>query len=94
MWRKIVLALGVSLALMPAARGMDFCDEGEWDCRSVVHRRDGVNDFFRCPQRGFSTVACFLEVTDTCVEKETGKKVVKNYRQFTGACVQNIGDCW
>ncbi|MFH1261825.1 MAG: hypothetical protein V1495_00025 [Pseudomonadota bacterium] len=93
--RVVVSAIALAMAVgLAQSQAQEICGQGNWECTSAVRDRSGINEWGRCPKQGFDQIACYFEVVDTCVEKTTGKKFTKQYRQFTGACVNSFADCW
>jgi hypothetical protein len=94
---RVVLAaitMAAGLAVASVGWAQEICGQGNWECRSTVNKREGAAEWGRCPPRGSDNIACYLDVTDVCIEKASGQKFTKQYRQYTGVCVSSFADCW
>jgi hypothetical protein len=63
------------------------------DCSREVNNRSGSSDFSRCHDSG-ATIACYLEVKETCRDHSTGALTTRSFREYTGRCAESYSGCW
>ncbi|MBI3016502.1 MAG: hypothetical protein HYY62_00660 [Deltaproteobacteria bacterium] len=92
MKKSIYFLIGVMLLSSQLVFAQPGVDE-EYDCETTVLNRSGTLDSSRCKNQE-GRIACYEDVRQTCLEKNTRKKLLMNFRQFTGSCVSSYSGCW
>lgn len=90
-----VLALAIwGLSLSSAfAQTQDCCCKNEnWSCKTEALQRNGEFNSAYCGFRN-EPIACYIDLRETCVDTVSKRTVVKQFRQYTGACMNSFTDC-
>ncbi len=68
-------------------------EDEEFDCTQDARNRSGTHDFSRCRGSIEGNIACYEDVREICVEKSSRRRLIRNYRQFTGRCASSYSQC-